>query len=297
MNKILTHHIQLNWLRTFEAAGRHLSFTLSAHELSLSQSAVSQQIQLLEHHLKQKLFVRANRMIQLTDAGRSFLPLVTQTLEQLNAGASQIFTPLSETVVEINVNTSFSILWLASRLQNFNAIYPQVSIKQIGTNWSSDFNISTAQLEIRYGTGQWPGFTSWPLITPKLRPYCTLENAKRIRQPQDLAQFVLLDVIGTPTRWADWLKSMSLDSLKPHQYIDSHATAVSMAANGFGVCLMNDELMTQGILAEQLVAPFLDYIDTTGSYYLCYKSDVELSKVSCIFRDWLLSSCEVSLDV
>ena len=85
MEKILTRNIQLNWLRTFEAAGRHLSFTLAAQELNMSQSAVSQQIQLLEHHLDQQLFVRAKRSIQLTDAGRAFLPLLQDTLNQLNA--------------------------------------------------------------------------------------------------------------------------------------------------------------------------------------------------------------------
>ena len=288
MNKILTNNIQLNWLRTFEAAGRLLSFTLSAHELNMSQSAISQQIQLLEHHLKQKLFVRANRSIRLTDAGRSFLPLVQESINKLNAGAAQIFTPINEAIVEVNVNNSFSVLWLASKLQQFNTIYPQVTIKQIGTNWSSDFEISTAQIEIRYGTGFWQGFEAIRLVTPRLRPYCSTDIAKRLRQPSDLALFPLLDVIGTPAGWSQWLKAMTLDSIHANQFMDSHAVAAAMAANGFGLCLMYDELMTQGAIAEQLVAPFMDYIDTQGSYYLCYRSDQELSKASVIFRDWLL---------
>ena len=54
MDKMLTSTIQLNWLRTFEAAGKSLNFTQAARELNLSQSAVSQQIQLLEHFLGQK---------------------------------------------------------------------------------------------------------------------------------------------------------------------------------------------------------------------------------------------------
>ena len=136
MDKLLTNNIQLNWLRTFEAAGRRLSFTLAAQELNMSQSAVSQQVQLLEHHLDQRLFVRINRTIQLTDSGRAFLPLVQDSLRQLNNGAAQIFTPLNDAVIEINVNTAFSVLWLSSRLQRFNAIYPQISIRQLGTNWA-----------------------------------------------------------------------------------------------------------------------------------------------------------------
>lgn len=261
----------------------------------MSQSAVSQQIQLLEHHLDQQLFVRVKRSIQLSDAGRAFLPLVQMTLEQLNAGAAQIFTPLNAAVVDVNVNSAFAVLCLASHLDTFHAIYPQISIRQLGTNWSTDFDISTAELEIRYGQGDWPGFTTHRLVTPRLRPYCTPINAKRMRVPADLEALPLLDVIGTPIGWSQWLDQHGLAKLaeRPRQYMDSHATAVTMAANGFGVCLIYDELMQQGVLAEQLVAPFAESIATDASYYLCYQGDKSLSSASRVFRDWLLSALAV----
>lgn len=62
-------YLQLNWLRTFEAVGRHLSFSSAALELNMSQSAVSQQIKLLQHKLGKSLFQRQTRSIQLTVAG------------------------------------------------------------------------------------------------------------------------------------------------------------------------------------------------------------------------------------
>jgi len=292
MKKLLTNNIQLNWLRTFACAGQHLSFTLTAQELNMSQSAVSQQIQLLEERLDQRLFVRANRSLRLTDAGRAFLPLVNSSLHQLNTGAAQIFTPMDEAVVDININTAFAILWLAPRLGQFSAIYPQITVRQRGTNWATDFDISTATLEIRYGSGSWPGLESFALITPKLRPYCTADNAKRIREPADLATLPLLDVVGTPQGWDHWFEHMGLDTstLQTRQSMDSHATAATIAANGAGVCLMYDELMQQGLLAEQLVAPFVDSIDTEGSYYLCYQRDKTLSAASRLFKEWLLGS-------
>ena len=42
---------RLNALRTFEAAGRHLSFSIAGEELGISQAAVSQQIRQLEGYL------------------------------------------------------------------------------------------------------------------------------------------------------------------------------------------------------------------------------------------------------
>ena len=38
----------LNWLRSFEAAARHLSFTRAAEEMNVTQAAVSQQVKALE---------------------------------------------------------------------------------------------------------------------------------------------------------------------------------------------------------------------------------------------------------
>ncbi|WP_133011332.1 LysR family transcriptional regulator [Marinomonas flavescens] len=291
MHKGLTNNIQLNWLRTFEAAARQLSFTLAAEELYMSQSAVSQQIQLLEHHLAQKLFVRANRAIQLSDAGRAFLPLVQDSMSLLNTGAAQIFSPVNASMVEVNVNESFGVLWLATHMAKFHAIYPQVTVRQLGTNWESDFERSTTELEIRYGSGDWSGFEAYPLITPNLRPYCSAENAKRLRSPEDLVCLPLLEVIGAKQGWDSWLTKMGLSSLMdlPRHYTDSHASAVSMAANGCGICLMYDEMMQEGVLAKQLVAPFMDSIETKGNYYLCYRKGLPLSAASTVFCDWLLS--------
>ncbi len=291
MNKLLVNNIQLNWLRTFAVSGEKLSFTLAAEKLNMSQSAVSQQIQLLEHYLEQKLFIRANRTIQLTDAGRAFLPLVLDTIEQLNTGAAQIFAPSNEAIVDVNINAAFSVLWLAPRLTHFNAIYPQIMLRQHSTNWAADFDTSTSELEIRYGSGHWVGFESFPLLNCRLRPYCTAANAKLIREPSDLLTMPLLEVIGTPQGWDAWLKQQipASEATSTRHYMDSHATAAMMAANGTGVCLMYDEMVEQGVLAEELVAPFVDSIETDGGYYLCHQSDAVLSEASLLFKDWLLS--------
>lgn len=296
MDKRLTSNIQLNWLRTFEVAAKELSFTQAAKILNMSQSAVSQQVQLLEHHIDHKLFIRANRTIQLSDAGRAFLPLVENCMRELNIGAAQIFTPLNASVVEVSINTSFSVLWMGPNLDEFHSIYPNVAVRQLGTNWDSDFNISTAELEIRYGDGKWPEFEVTPLITPHLRPYCSETVARNLRHPEDFKDVPLLEVIGTPCGWSQWLEEAGETSLvdSPRHYMDSHAAAVAMAANGFGACLMYDDMMYGGVFAQHLTAPFHTRITTTGNYYLCHRHDIQLSPASLAFKDWLLDMNSIS---
>ena len=70
----------LNFLHTFESVARHLSFTLAAKELFITQAAVSHQIKVLEDYLGVKLFLRENRKIYLTFEGNKLLPAVVSGL-------------------------------------------------------------------------------------------------------------------------------------------------------------------------------------------------------------------------
>ena len=70
--------LPLNALRAFEASARHLNFSRAADELSVTPGAVSQQIRLLEDIVGGSLFVREARGLQLTDLGRSSVPLLRE---------------------------------------------------------------------------------------------------------------------------------------------------------------------------------------------------------------------------
>jgi biotin operon repressor len=63
---------QLSKMYTFEVAARHESFALAAEELSLSPSAVSHRINLLEEELGIQLFVRSHRKVELTQEESAF---------------------------------------------------------------------------------------------------------------------------------------------------------------------------------------------------------------------------------
>ncbi|MBV8427561.1 MAG: LysR family transcriptional regulator, partial [Hyphomicrobiales bacterium] len=65
---------QLNGLRAFEAAARHLSLTRAAQELHVTAGALSHQIRGLEELLGLKLFERRVRSIALTRAGLRLYP-------------------------------------------------------------------------------------------------------------------------------------------------------------------------------------------------------------------------------
>lgn len=84
-------HLHLNIppldpLVAFEAAARLGSFTRAAEELALSQAAVSQRIRHLEDAVGAALFLRSNRRVQLTRAGRLLQQATATCLAQHCSG-------------------------------------------------------------------------------------------------------------------------------------------------------------------------------------------------------------------
>ena len=79
----------------FRAAARHLSFTRAAHELFVTQSAISLEIRKLEEQLGTPLFARANRSLRLTQAGERLYHAVDEALGLIEAATAELSVPVA----------------------------------------------------------------------------------------------------------------------------------------------------------------------------------------------------------
>ncbi len=75
--------LTLRQLQVFEAVARHLSHTLAAAELYLSQPAVSMQIKQAEDTIGLPLFEQVGKKLYLTEAGRELLRYSRGILQQM----------------------------------------------------------------------------------------------------------------------------------------------------------------------------------------------------------------------
>ena len=78
--------VSIQRLPVFLSAAEHLNFTRAAEEQCISQTAVSQQIKLLEQELGYALFVRGKRGVSLTPAGEVFYRQCKQLQRRRGAG-------------------------------------------------------------------------------------------------------------------------------------------------------------------------------------------------------------------
>ncbi len=280
----------LSWLRAFEAAARHLSFTHAAAELGLTQAAISKQVKLLEHHLREPLFDRLPRSVALTKVGAAYLPKVQDAFDRITAGTEEVFGARRGAVLTLRVHASFAVNWLAPRLPQFYAACPDVPMRLLSNVWSADQAPERFDLDIRYGTGPWPGFRADQVSWEVLEPICLPSIAAELARPDDLARQRLLHVLGYREGWAAWLEAVGAKGVNAGSgmHFDTSLMAYEVAAHGGGVALGRRSLALRELQTGRLVRPFDLAVPIREAFHLVRPEGGKEHPHAARFRDWLL---------
>ncbi len=170
-------------LRAFEAVARHLSFIKAANELSVTQSALSHQVQKLEQHLGKPLFIRRTRAIDLTVDGQQYYEEIRPALDAIAAATRAQRVAPSATVLRIGLLASFATLWLAPRLAGFLNRYPHIQVELLPAIQLANVTGAEVDLAIRYGKGDWPDVQATRLMPEIISPVCSPSFKARQGQP------------------------------------------------------------------------------------------------------------------
>ena len=291
---------RLDLLHSFEAASRHLSFTLAGEELFVTQSAVSRQIQQLEAHLGVALFERHHRALVLTDAGLLLRRTTLDTLARLRDATTALrATAKSSTapaMVSVTTTPGFASLWLIPRLSRFTATHPAVDVRVSATLDVLDLARSQIDLAVRFcpiedGLGV-------PLFEESVLPMCApallKAGAHPLRKPTDLLHHTLLAVDAPYLKdltvdWEPWIQVMGLQKLQMKNTIrfTQYADAVAAAIDGQGVVIGRLPLLQEHIKSKRLVAPFRASVASRRGYYV-HSSEAAQSNIHAQdFLAWL----------
>src|ERR1700754_4106744 len=163
----------LNGLRAFEAAARHLSFTLAASELNVTQTAISHQIRRLEEELGVRLFIRKNRSLALTPQARDYLPGVRAAFNDLRLATDRLLRKDDDNVLTVSTIASLAAKWLLPRLTAFQEAHPGIDVRSTPPPAPIDFRSGDVDAAIRYGHGNWPGVRAEWLMADEVFPVCS----------------------------------------------------------------------------------------------------------------------------
>ena len=261
----------LNYLRSFEAAARHLSFTKAAEELGLTQAAISGHVRALETYIGRPLFYRAPRSLSLTEVASAYLPALRRALDQISAATGQILTVPHRQEVIIACPASLATTWLPRRLRHFQARFPEIEVTVHATIWSQTAD-QIADLRIT------PHHVSQPLQgqslgSEDLAMVCSpdrLQGPRALRTPQDIARVPLVHVLGRQEHWEAFARHHGITGLdlSAGSKTDSSYVALEMAAAGIGCAITPRSLAETHLQRGHLVEPFPAAIPSSWGYEL-----------------------------
>ncbi len=286
----------LNGLRAFEAAARHLSFTLAASELNVTQTAISHQIRRLEEELGLRLFIRKNRALALTPQARDYLPGVRAAFNDLRLATDRLLRKDDDKVLTVSTLASLAAKWLLPRLTAFQEAHPGIDVRITTSTTLVDFKNGDVDAAIRYGRGNWPGLRSEWLMADDFFPVCSpalLSGKKPLRTPEDLRDHVLLHTSTNGDDWRQWLTAAGLpsDLSKPQGItFDLILMTVQAAIDGIGVAMGRTSYVQDDIAKGRLVVPFDISLPVDAGFYLVSPEGIAEPPKLKAFRQWLVSS-------
>jgi DNA-binding transcriptional LysR family regulator len=145
----------LNALRAFEAAARHLSFKLAAHELHVTPAAVGQQVKALEVRLGVQLFERLHKQLILTAAGQAYLPEISEGFRRI-ADATVQLKPAGAMLLQLGVHASFDLRRL--ELTAFRETHAEIGLRVLQPAGLHELIEGKVDLLIARGLGHHPGY-------------------------------------------------------------------------------------------------------------------------------------------
>lgn len=282
----------VTWLRSFEAAARHASFSAAAEELGLTSAAVSQQIRLLEQRLGTQLFVRLPRGVALTDAGKAYAQPIRRSFADMQSATRSLFSKSAKRIVRVRASISFAGLVIAPRIVEFYALHPDISVQMTSFVWAERSDDDPADLDIRYGTGDWDDGAVQHLGHEYAIPVCHPAYAASFPQPltiEALAAERIVSIMGSEADWAQLSEQYGLNLRLTGDWfkVDSSFIALQSVIARAGAAMVlkrfADAYLEQGLL----IAPFPYQLPVKLAHFLVRNERSIPREEVQTFCDWL----------
>lgn len=288
----------LTAIRAFEAAGRY-GIQRAAAELNVTPAAIYHQIRALEADLEVELFTRTKgKGLILTLQGEQYLAEVIQVFDSLYTSVKRVRNQGYRNELTIDSLTSFASGFVIPRIKRFVDANPDIDVKIITPQKSTGlirFEQTGAHVAIRGGAAaaQWPDLHAEMLVHETMFPVCAPGMLDALKEPSDLSNARILDVVPTPEGWTDWLEEAERQGHEISPNLDDAIKfdliqlSMQAAAEGLGVDLGRAPIVDHMLDSGRLVAPFDIKLRSTLSYWLVTPYPFAETDQFQRFRAWL----------
>lgn len=266
---MITMADKIRQIEAFLSVAETKNFTRAGEAIGLSQPALSLLINQFEQHLGLKLFDRTTRSVELTPAGREFLPDAERILQDLENSIESLknVAAVQKGRLRIVALPSLCSALLPRLLNDFQNLYPGIEIgirEALGepllesvAEGSSDFGLGV-QLENREGIRFEKLFDDeMVMLCQKTHP---LAGRKSITWKKIANETVIAMGLTTTARRMTEIAAAQNNMILNYAFeVDYMASAIGLARSGLGISILPSTALTDlnllGISTVRLTSP------------------------------------------
>ena len=291
----------MDWdlLRIFLAVAEAGSFTQAGKTVNLSQSAVSRQVAKLEKSLGVSLFHRHPRGLILTEQGEDFYRTVKDMSAKLGMAEAIINESRDrpEGPLKITTTVGFGSAWLTSRMNEFNTLFPDISVTLLLTDsLELDLSMREADVAIRFARQSQPNLIQRKLMSIRYHVFASKEYLAKNGTPEkvkDLGHHQIIvygDETPAPITNINWLLEAGAGrgrAREPALRVNSVYGIYRAVLSGLGLAAlpyyMSDESPELVEVLPELRGPSFDV-------FFVYPEELRHSKRITSVRDFLVDA-------
>jgi len=294
-------NITFRQLRVFESAARHLSYTMAASELHLSQPAVSMQIKQLEETLGLSLFEQIGKKMHLTAAGneiRQYSQSISQLVDEMETVTSALKGGEGGRLA-LSVATTAS--HFATRLlASFAQLHPDVTISLDITNRESlclQLQNNEPDLVIMGQAKENADVIAESFVQNPLVMIASPEHALATQAAIPISQFederFVVREAGSGTRAAiERFFTAAGVSFHTGMEMTSNEAIKQAVEAGLGLGIVSRHTIGLELRTGNLVSLHVQGFPIMRDWYVVHRKGKRLSPVAKNFREFVLSEAE-----
>jgi DNA-binding transcriptional LysR family regulator len=289
----------MDWdkLKIFHAVAEAGSFTKATINLNLSQSAISRQIQSLEHNLKVQLFERHARGLTLTENGGYLFKTAHDVISKLKEVETTLGDQKNKPSGKLSVTTvvSFGTTWLTPRIQEFMELNPEMEIELIFDDKELDLSLRQADIGIWMRKPKQLNYIQKKIMDINYHIYGSAKYLEKNGYPKSITDLNNHKFIsygkGTPSPvfnpdWALKLGTKDQKKRKPIMKVNSVYGLVLAVQSGVGLAALPDYMT----LSVPNIIKILPHIEgpRTEAHFVYPQSLRNVARIQA-FRNFLYS--------
>ncbi len=297
--------INLSELRVFVTAAEELNFSRAAQRLNLSQSAVSQNIQSIERAYGVELFIRHGRSVQLSDIGKTILPMARGVLNSTRILEDALINARGEISGDLSIGcaTTCGRYFVPNLLASFQGKYPHVRTRVIQThraqviesvlNQTFDLGIVGRKTEHRDIESQSLFEDRVIMIVPVNHPWASREQVS----PQEVLEQPFIsreNSSGTHQVLFDQLRQYGIEPENLNVVTElGDAEAVEMAVEkGIGITFISEVMAARSLALGRVKKISVEGFNLTQQIYLVRRKSETFTRVETRFWEFVQQNRE-----